>query len=167
MAASLSTISGKDGAGSTIAGGIQALDLSGAGTGPWSFANVIVDGIAGSNRATVKAASTAAAATDPALVVALSPNGASFANAPYVLTDVASDQMALTITSTTAVALTVPATATQAVVCVEGNSVRWRSTASGSPTASVGMPLSVGQTVAFQNGLSTLRFISQSGTATI
>lgn len=75
MAASLSLVSGKDGGGTLIAGGIQALDLSGTGAGPWSFANILVDGTSGVNRAAVKAASTAPAATDPALVVALSPNG--------------------------------------------------------------------------------------------
>lgn len=74
MTASLSIIAGKDGTGTTISGGIQALDLSGAGTGPWSFANIIVDGTSGSNRAAVKAASTAPVATDPALVVSISPN---------------------------------------------------------------------------------------------
>lgn len=78
MAASLSLISGKDGGGTLIAGGIQALDLSGTGAGPWSFANIIVDGLVGTNRAAVKAASTAPAATDPALVVAQSPNALDF-----------------------------------------------------------------------------------------
>lgn len=74
MAASLSTIAGKDGNNAAIPNGIQALDLSGVGTGPWSFANIIVDGLSGVNRAAVKAASTAAVATDPALVIAPSPN---------------------------------------------------------------------------------------------
>lgn len=78
MAASLSLISGKDGGGTLIAGGIQALDLSGTGVGPWSFANILVDGLAGVNRAAVKAASTAPAATDPALVVTTSPNSFDF-----------------------------------------------------------------------------------------
>lgn len=55
MAASLSIIAAKDGTGTTIAGGLQALDLSGAGTGPWSLANVLVDGVSGSNRLAVTA----------------------------------------------------------------------------------------------------------------
>src|SRR6185437_10894089 len=56
MAAALSIIVAKDGNGTLIAGGLQALDLSGAGTGPWSVANVLVDGVSGSNRAAVTAA---------------------------------------------------------------------------------------------------------------
>lgn len=75
MAASLSVIAAKDGNSATINGGIQALDTSGAGSGPFTLGHVIVDGLAGVNLATVKAASTAPVATDPALVVALSPNG--------------------------------------------------------------------------------------------
>ena len=55
MAASLSTIAAKDGTGTTISGALQALDLSGAGTGPWSLANILVDGVSGSNRASVTA----------------------------------------------------------------------------------------------------------------
>lgn len=75
MAAALSTVSGKDGGGTLIAGGVQALDLSGTGAGPWSFAYVLVDGQAGTLRSTIKAASTAPVATDTAFVVAVSPNG--------------------------------------------------------------------------------------------
>lgn len=75
MAASLSTVAAKDGTGSTITGGgLQALDLSGTGGGPWSMANIIVDGVSGSNRAAVKPASTAPVVGDPALVVSISPN---------------------------------------------------------------------------------------------
>lgn len=75
MAASLSVFAGKDGAGATIVGGVQALDLSGTGNGPWSMAHILVDGQAGVNRMTIKPASTAPLASDPAIVVALSPNG--------------------------------------------------------------------------------------------
>lgn len=74
MAASTSTIAGKDGTGATIAGGLIAQDKSGVGTGPFAVGHVIVDS-QGTNIAAVKAASTAAAATDPAVVVCLSPNG--------------------------------------------------------------------------------------------
>jgi hypothetical protein len=73
MASSLSNIAAKDGAGATVAGGILAVDKSGAGTGPFVPAHAIVD-TQGVNTATVKAASTAAGATDTALVVAISPN---------------------------------------------------------------------------------------------
>lgn len=43
MPASTSTIAAKDGAGATIAGGLIAQDKSGAGTGPFAAAHVIVD----------------------------------------------------------------------------------------------------------------------------
>ena len=66
---SLSTIAAKDGAGATIAGGLQAADKSGAGTGPFAAAHVIIDA-AGTNLATVKAGSSgSAAASDTAVVV--------------------------------------------------------------------------------------------------
>lgn len=55
MAASLSTIAAKDGNSAGIVGGLQALDLSGAGSGPWSLANILVDGVAGSNRLAITA----------------------------------------------------------------------------------------------------------------
>lgn len=55
MAASLSTIVAKDGNGTIVTGALQALDLSGAGTGPWSLANILVDGVAGTNRLAVTA----------------------------------------------------------------------------------------------------------------
>lgn len=73
MPASLSSIAAKDGTPATIAGGILAVDKSGAGTGPFFAAQTIVD-TQGVNTATVKAASTAAVATDTAVVVAVSPN---------------------------------------------------------------------------------------------
>ncbi len=55
MPASLSTIVAKDGNGTIITGALQALDLSGAGTGPWSMANILVDGVSGTLRASVTA----------------------------------------------------------------------------------------------------------------
>lgn len=73
MASSLSSIAAKDGAAATVAGGILAVDKSGAGTGPFFAAQTIVD-TQGVNTATVKAASTAPVATDTAVVVAISPN---------------------------------------------------------------------------------------------
>lgn len=75
MPASLSTLVAKDGAGTTIPGGVQFLDVSGTGAGPWTQSQIILDGIGGVTRATVKAASTAPLATDTAIVVAVSPNG--------------------------------------------------------------------------------------------
>lgn len=73
MASSLSDIVAKDGTPATIAGGILAIDKSGAGTGPFIPTHALVD-TQGVNTATIKAASTAAAATDTAIVVAVSPN---------------------------------------------------------------------------------------------
>lgn len=78
MAASLSIIAAKDGGGTPVPGGLQALDLSGTNAGPWTLANIILDGVSGVNRAAVKAASTAPAAADPAFVVAMSPNAFDF-----------------------------------------------------------------------------------------
>lgn len=73
MPSSLSNIAAKDGAASTVAGGILAVDKSGAGTGPFFAAQTLVD-TQGVNTATIKAASTASVAGDTALVVAISPN---------------------------------------------------------------------------------------------
>lgn len=73
MASSLSTIVAKDGTPATIAGGILAVDKSGAGTGPFFAAQTIVD-TQGVNTATVKAASATAVATDTSIVTQLNPN---------------------------------------------------------------------------------------------
>lgn len=73
MAASTSIIVAKDGAGTTIAGGLVAQDKSGAGTGPFFAAQAIIDS-QGVNVATVKAASIAPVATDLALVVGIHPS---------------------------------------------------------------------------------------------
>jgi hypothetical protein len=74
MPASLSIIVAKDGAAATIVGGLQALDLSGAGTGPWSLANVIVDGVSGTLRAAVTASNAlkvdGSAVTQPVSIAA-------------------------------------------------------------------------------------------------
>jgi hypothetical protein len=56
MAVSLSTIAAKDSAGAAIAGGLQAQDKSGAGTGPFTLGQVLIDGVAGANMAQVTAA---------------------------------------------------------------------------------------------------------------
>lgn len=72
MPASTSVIVAKDGAGTTITGGLIAQDKSGAGTGPFAAAHVIIDA-QGVNVGTVKAASTAVAAGDTAVAVGLHP----------------------------------------------------------------------------------------------
>lgn len=72
MASSLSTIVAKDGTPTTIAGGLLAVDKSGAGTGPFFAAQTLVD-TQGVNTATIKAATTAVASGDTALAVGLHP----------------------------------------------------------------------------------------------
>jgi hypothetical protein len=56
MAVSLSVIAAKDSAGTAIAGGLQAQDKSGAGTGPFTLGHIMIDGLAGTNMAAVTAA---------------------------------------------------------------------------------------------------------------
>lgn len=56
MAVSLSTVAAKDSAGAAIAGGLQAQDKSGTGSGPFTLGHVMIDGLAGTNMAAVTAA---------------------------------------------------------------------------------------------------------------
>ena len=60
----------------------------------------------------------------------------------------------------------IPSGATYAVLSVEGNAIRWRDDGTD-PTATVGMPVAVGQTVNYDGSLSKLRMIAQTGTATV
>ncbi len=53
MPAAYSNIVIKDGNANVIPGNVAALDQSGLGTGPWNFANIIVDGVSGINRLAV------------------------------------------------------------------------------------------------------------------
>ena len=62
--------------------------------------------------------------------------------------------------------LTVPAGATLALISVEGAAVRYRDDATP-PTATVGMPLAIGQAVSYTGNLAAIQFIQQSGSATI
>lgn len=64
----------KDGNGTAIIGGVRMFDVSGTGVGPWVPVSLLYDPASGQFGA-IKAASTAPVATDPALVVAISPNG--------------------------------------------------------------------------------------------
>jgi hypothetical protein len=66
----------------------------------------------------------------------------------------------------TAQTLTVPATATMAIISVETNAIRWRDDGTA-PTASVGMPVAVGQTFIYSGNLSAITFIPQTGSATM
>lgn len=74
MAFTVSAIAAKDSAGSAITGGLLAGDIAGSGSGPWFLYHGLVDGVLGVNKAKVLAASTAAAAGDTPLVVALHPS---------------------------------------------------------------------------------------------
>jgi len=68
-------------------------------------------------------------------------------------------------TLSSAVNLTVPSGASNALIAVSGAPVRWRSDGTA-PTASVGMPVAAGATLVVGGPLmSTIQFIQQSGTA--
>src|SRR6266576_6054931 len=73
MAGAWTTLSVKDGGGTSRT--MRAWDESGAGTGPFSFAQLVADASGAGSTPAVKAASTSPGVTDPSLVVALSPNG--------------------------------------------------------------------------------------------
>ena len=62
--------------------------------------------------------------------------------------------------------LTVPSYASVAVITVEGAGVRYRDDGTA-PTASVGAPLAVGQSLTYMGALSNLKFIQQTSGATI
>lgn len=55
-----------------------------------------------------------------------------------------------------------PARATAALVTVETAGVRWRDDGTP-PTATIGMPLSAGQSFTYYGNLSAIQFIAQSG----
>lgn len=59
---------------------------------------------------------------------------------------------------TTAVGLTVPANAAIAIIRPEAQNVRWRDDGTN-PTAAVGMPLNVGDTLIYTGDLAALAFI--------
>jgi hypothetical protein len=63
-----------------------------------------------------------------------------------------------------ATALTVPTGATSVLITVESQAVRWRDDGTN-PTATVGMPLAVGQSIAYAGDLSLLKFIEQTASA--
>jgi hypothetical protein len=84
---------------------------------------------------------------------------------PAALTPVATSQMGLTVA--TATALTVPATATTAVITVEGNSVRYRDDGTA-PTASVGTLIPVGAVMTLKlTSFTNAQFIQTAATANI
>ena len=96
--------------------------------------------------------------TGNALVVTGGTSGAGYAATPKGY------QQLTSITSSTG--LTVPSGATYCVVVVEANGVRYRDDGTA-PTASVGMPLAVGQSVSFYGTteLAAVKFIQQASGA--
>lgn len=65
-----------------------------------------------------------------------------------------------------ATTLTPPPRATAALVTVETAGVRWRDDGTA-PTATIGMPLSAGQSFTYYGNLSAIQFIAQSGSPTL
>ena len=87
--------------------------------------------------------------------------------APAVLSTVAGGQYALSVSSTAVKTLTVPATATHALVSVDTGALSIRWTRDGTaPTASVGHILAAGEYLEIDN-LSNFRCVAVSGSSTI
>jgi hypothetical protein len=87
--------------------------------------------------------------------------------APYAYTNLTPSQNGLTVASSTA--LTVPAGATYAVVCVEAQNVRWTWDGTTTPTSTVGNLILAGQCTSFSGAsiLAALRFIQTASSATL
>lgn len=87
--------------------------------------------------------------------------------APYQATPVAGSQFGLTCASSTS--LTVPAGALQAIVSIEGGSVRYTHDGVTTPTSTVGHLLTSGTFEPFYGAaiLANLKFIQASGTVTL
>lgn len=85
------------------------------------------------------------------------------------LAEAGSDSFEKMTVSNTAIAFAnVPTDAHKAIVTVEGNDVRYRLDGDTSaPTATDGMPIAAGQTVAFVGALARVRFIRKSADATL
>lgn len=89
--------------------------------------------------------------------------GAGSGAAPYIFTPLGYQQLNVT----TAATLTVPAGATFAFITVETSPVRYRDDGVA-PTTGIGWPVTVGQHLLYSaTAISTLQFISQTGTATL
>jgi hypothetical protein len=65
-----------------------------------------------------------------------------------------------------ATALTIPTGATMALIIPETQAVRWRDDGTN-PTASVGMPVAIGESLNYDGDLSRIRFIEQTASAKI
>ena len=98
--------------------------------------------------------------------VQCSPTGG-ISTAPYNYTPLTPGQYNLAIASSTA--LTIPTGSLQAVVCASGAAVKYTYDGTTTPTATIGMPLALGQCIQFSGAtiLSNLRFIQTVATATL
>jgi len=65
---------------------------------------------------------------------------------------------------TASVGLTVPSTATYAIIQAEAQAVRWRDDGAA-PTAAIGMTIAAGGELRYDGNLSTIRFIEAAATA--
>lgn len=68
------------------------------------------------------------------------------------------------ILPSTSTGLTVPATATYAIIQAEGQAVRWRDDGTA-PTAAIGMVIGVGGELSYDGNLNAIRFIEAAATA--
>ena len=127
------------------------------------FPNAITDGGGAANRAAVKAASTAPAATDPALVVGLSPNslgcaGASISNTTSTAISITANTQIITGTSakqTYLCSVNLIAGAADNIALVEGTGTTCGSSTAGmagGPTPATGWNLAGNGGLAFGNG---------------
>ena len=127
------------------------------------FPNAITDGGGAANRAAVKAASTSPAATDPALVVGVSPNslgcaGASIANSTSTPISITASTQIITGTSskqTYVCSVNLIAGAADNIALVEGTGTTCGSSTAGmagGPTAATGWNLAANGGLAFGNG---------------
>lgn len=63
-----------------------------------------------------------------------------------------------------ATGLTIPSGATMALIVPETQAVRWRDDGTN-PTASVGMPVAIGESLNYDGDLSRIKFIEQTASA--
>ena len=142
--------------------------VTNAGTFAVQAASTIVDGASVTLGAKADAKSTATDTTPATVVSILKQISASVqAPPPYNYTPVSPGQFGLGVVSSTA--LTIPSGALQAVISVEGNSVRYTYDGTTTPTATVGHLLTAGQSIQFSGSsvLANLKFIQIAATATI
>lgn len=85
--------------------------------------------------------------------------GGGGSSGPYVYTPLGYQQITVSALSS----LTVPTGATIAYISVETAAVRYRDDGTA-PTATVGMPVAIGQQLTYSGNLAAIQFIAQTGT---